>query len=119
MKAREAAERLAQLERQLADAEAARAAQEQAEAALAILRIPDKSIAELEKLGIEIARLGALAEAARPTVQIAYAPGAAAVAFDGIALSDGEPRAYDGQARLDIPGSRWHEPGNRKRAGRR
>ena len=104
MKARDAAERLAEIEQKLAAAEATRTEIEQEEAALALLRLPDKAVAELESLGVEIARLRAVAEAGRPSVTIAYEPQAVAVSLDGRPLIGGEPRSYDGQAELTIPG---------------
>lgn len=104
LRSREAAERLAELEQRLAAADTARGGIEEGEAAIAPLRLSDKSVAELESLDIEIAKLRAVAQAGRPSVTIAYEPGASAVMLDGKALTDGEPLSYDGQARLSIPG---------------
>lgn len=103
--AREAQARQAALRERLAGAEAARHALEQAEAALAVANVPAGAIDELQALEIDIARLRAVEEAARPSVAMAYEPGAAArIAMDAVALGDGEERGYDGQARLVIPG---------------
>lgn len=104
LRAREAAERLAELERRLAAAETCRQDIEQAEAALALLDIDAKAVAELERLDVDIAGRRAAAEAGRPSVSIAYAADAPAVTVDGRALADGEPHAYDGLAVLAIPG---------------
>jgi len=70
-----------------------------------LLRLPEKAVAELESLDIEITRLRALAQAGRPSVTVAYAEGCeATVSLDGTPLTDGEARAYDGQATLLLPG---------------
>ncbi len=104
MNARDSAERLAALETSLEAAEAARQAIETGEAELALLRLPEKAVAELEALEVELAKLEAVAEASRPSVAIAYAPGAPAVSLDGLPLIEGQPRSHDGKARLQIPG---------------
>src|SRR5690606_23007673 len=72
LNAREAAERLAEMEKKLAEAETVRREIEEGEAALALLRLPEEAISELEALDIEIARLKAVAEADRPSIAIAY-----------------------------------------------
>lgn len=102
--AREAAERLTDLEQKLKAAETTRREIEEEEAALALLRLPDKAVAELEALDVEIARLRAVAEAGRSSIAIAYEPQAPIVSLDGEPLSEGNPRSYDGQAELAIPG---------------
>lgn len=105
LRARAAAERLAGLKERLDAAEALRLAIEQAEAGLAAERIPAESVDALEALEIEIAKLRAVAEAARPSVTVTYDDGAAVrVTMDGLALADGEERGYDGQAQLTVPG---------------
>jgi hypothetical protein len=104
LKARDAAEQLADLERKLETAEAVRRQTEEDEAALALLRLPEKAVAELEALDIEIARLRAATEAVRPSVAIAYEPQAPVATLDGEPLRGGEQRSYDGQAQLAIPG---------------
>ncbi len=104
MRARDAAGRLAELESMLERAEATRREIEEANAALALLNVPEPAVSELEKLEVEIARLEAVAEAARPSVAIAYAPQAAAVTLDGRPLAEGEPRSYESHAELAIPG---------------
>ncbi|MBL8581687.1 MAG: AAA family ATPase [Rhizobiaceae bacterium] len=103
-KAREAAEQLAELEQKLDAAEAARKEIEEGEASLALLRLPEKAVSELEALDIEIAKLKAVAEAGRPSVVIAYEPQAPIVSLDGEPLKDGEARSYGGRAELAIPG---------------
>lgn len=104
LNAREAAERLAELERKLDAAETVRRKIEEGEAALALLRLPEKAVSELETLDVEIAKLKAVAEAGRPSVAIAYEPQASAVSLDGKPLKDGEAHSYNGQAVLEIPG---------------
>ena len=102
--AREAAERLADMEKKLAEVETVRREIEEGQAALALLRLPEKAISELEALETEIAKLKAIAEAGRPSVAIAYEPQAPTVSLDGEPLRDGEARGYDGQAELAVPG---------------
>ena len=102
--ARKAAQHLAERERMLEEAEALRRAIEEAETALALLALPDKDIAQLEQLDIEIARLRAVAEAARPSATIAYEPHAPVVTLDDEVLEEGQARSYEGQVRLAIPG---------------
>ena len=104
LNAREAAERLASMERTLAEAESIRREIEEGEAALSLSRLPESAITELEALEIEIAKLKAIAEAARPSVAVTYEPQAPAVSLDGKPLKDGEAHGYDGQAELAIPG---------------
>jgi DNA repair exonuclease SbcCD ATPase subunit len=105
LRAREVADRLDALETRLQAAEAARAEIEQAEAALALLVLPSGVIEELEGLDVTIARLRAVAEAGRPSVEIVYEAGVTAKAtLDGIPLRDGQPQGYDGQALLALPG---------------
>lgn len=104
MRARDAADRLAELEKRLADAEALRAQIEKADAELSAVRLPEKALDELEALETDIARLRAVAEAARPSVSVAYEPGAAAVLMDGKPIGDGEERSYDGRTELALPG---------------
>ncbi|EAQ36222.1 hypothetical protein NB311A_01919 [Nitrobacter sp. Nb-311A] len=105
LRAREAFERLAQLKDQLASAEATRQALEQGEAELSLLKLPSSAIDELQDLDVEIARLHAVEEAARPSISVDYQPDAfGPVTMDGNPLSDGKERTYDGQARLSIPG---------------
>lgn len=103
LKARDAAQRLTSLEQTLAAAEAMRKEIEDAEAVLALLRLPDKAVAELESLDMEIAKLKAVAEAGLPSVVISYEPHAPAVSLDGEPLKDSEPRSYNGRAQLAIP----------------
>ncbi|MFD1476936.1 ATP-binding protein, partial [Ancylobacter polymorphus] len=88
----------------LAAAEAARRALEAGDAALALARLPPGSLDELQALEIDIAKRRAVEEAARPSVTIEYAPGAAPILMDAVPLGEGEERGYDGQARLTLPG---------------
>lgn len=104
LEARKAAEQLDANERNLAEAEKTRFAIEQGEAALALLCIPEKAVTELEALDIAIAREKAVAEAALPSVTIAYAPEAPVVSMDGTPLEEGKSRSFGGHARMVIPG---------------
>ena len=104
-RAREASERLAEFKDRLAKAEATRVALEETEAKLAIAKIPLNAIGELQDLEIEIAKARAVAEAARPSVAIAYDNDMVnRVVMDGIPLSGGEERGYDARAQLSVPG---------------
>lgn len=103
-KAHEARTRQAALAERLAAAEAARQALEAADAALALAKVPPGRLDELQALEIDIAKRRAVEEAARPSVTIDYAPGAAPILMDGAPLGAGEERGYDGQARLTLPG---------------
>lgn len=104
-KAHEAHRRLADLQQRLAEAEKLRQSIEEGEAQLALLRIPTKSIEELQACEVEIAKLRAIDEAARPSISIHYeADTAGTVILDGQPLVDGEDRTYDGQARLEVAG---------------
>jgi hypothetical protein len=102
--AREARARQAALAERLAAAEAARQALEAADAALALARLPPGSLDDLQALEIDIAKRRAVEEAARPSVTVEYAPGAAPILMDAVPLGEGEERGYDGQARLTLPG---------------
>lgn len=102
--AREAAEQLAGLQQKLQAAEILRGEIEVEEAALALLNLPEGSVDELASLDIEIAKLRAVAEAGRPSISISYKPQAPLVSLDGEPLNEGEPRSYDAQAELAIPG---------------
>jgi DNA repair exonuclease SbcCD ATPase subunit len=104
-RAREASERLAEFKERLDQAEATRAALEETEANLALVKIPPRAVDELQTLEIEIAKVRALEEATRPSVAIAYdGEMATRVTMDGIPLTGEEERGYDGQAQLSVPG---------------
>jgi hypothetical protein len=104
-KAREAAHRLDELTERLNQAKAARQALEECEAKLALLTIPPGATDELQNLEIEIAKIRALDEAARPSAAIIYEAGAAGrVTMDGTPLMAGEERSYGTQAQLSVPG---------------
>ncbi|MBB6010817.1 DNA repair exonuclease SbcCD ATPase subunit [Aquamicrobium lusatiense] len=105
LKARDAAQRHAALLERLKLAEDARLSLEQAEAKHALIKIDPKTIDDLQALEVEIARLRALGDAARPSIAIVYEPGADhPIHMDGVALADGEERRYDGEAHLSVPG---------------
>ncbi|AOG12755.1 MULTISPECIES: DNA-binding protein [unclassified Agrobacterium] len=104
-KAREAYERLADLKQRLAEAEKVRQSIEESEAQRVLLQISARSIEELQACEVEIAKLRAFDEAARPSVSIHYeAEAAGRVTLDGKPLTDGEDRTYDGQAWLEVEG---------------
>ncbi|MCB1447609.1 MAG: DNA-binding protein, partial [Rhizobiaceae bacterium] len=104
-RARAALEHRAALMERLGKAEAARQALEECEARLALLHVPPKALDALQALEIEIARIRAVEDAARPSVSIAYRDDVAArVTMDGTVLPDGEERGYDGHAKLLVPG---------------
>ncbi|HEX8056733.1 MAG TPA: DNA-binding protein [Novosphingobium sp.] len=104
-KAREAADRLAELKDRLRRAEEVRQAIEESEAQLAQTTIPAGAIDELGDLDIEIARIRAVRDAARPTVSIRYDQGVTArVTMDDEPLGDDDELGYNGHARLVAPG---------------
>lgn len=104
-KAREAAARRAEWEEQLRHAEQLRTTIEGCNAQLAGLRLPKGAVDELAELDIEIGRLRAVQDAARPSVRIAYdTPTAPRITMAGVALNEGEERSYDAHAQLVTPG---------------
>lgn len=105
LKARDAAGRHAALLERLKQAENARLSLEQAEAKYALIRIDPKTIDDLQALEVEIARLRVMGDAARPSIAIVYEAGAVhSIHMDGVALTGGEERRYDGAAQLSVPG---------------
>ncbi|WP_182086670.1 AAA family ATPase [Aureimonas sp. ME7] len=104
-RARDAAARFAGLRDRMRQAETTRQALEACEAGLEPLRISPRAIDDLQALEIEIARLEAVAEAARPSVSIAYeANGDIRATLDGAPLTEGETRSYGSQASLHVAG---------------
>ena len=104
-KAREASERIAELQDRLRRAEEVRQAIEESEAQLAQTKIPAGAIDELGDLDVEIARIRAVRDAARPSVSIRYDQGVTArVTVDGETLGEEDELGYDGHARLVAPG---------------
>lgn len=105
LKAREAAEQLAELQSSLAQAETTRKAFEEGEATLALLAVPPKAVDQLQALEIEITSLRAEEAASQSTVGIAYDAGATGrILIDGSPLQDGEERGYVDHAQVSIPG---------------
>ena len=105
VRAREAGERRAAWEERLQRAEAVRGTIETCAAELARVRLPDGAVDELAELDVEIARIRAVQDAARPSVTVAYdSASAARVTMGGAVLGHGEERGYDGQAQLVAPG---------------
>lgn len=105
LKARDAAQRHAALQDRLKQADEARLALEQAKARHALVEIDPKAMDGLQALEVEIARLRAVEDAARPSITVAYEQGAAHfLNMDGVALKDGEERRYDGEAQVAVPG---------------
>lgn len=104
-RARAAAERHDELAERLRRAEEVRGSLEDGEAQLAQTTLPAGAIDELAELDVEIARIRAVLDAARPSVTIVYdAPGAPCVTMDGTALNHDEERGYGGHAQLSVPG---------------
>lgn len=104
LNAREAAGRLVEMERRLETADTIRKQIEEDEAALALLKLPEKAVTQLEELDIAIARSRAVADADRPSVAIAYEPQAPVVSLDGAPLKEGETLGFGELAELAIPG---------------
>jgi DNA repair exonuclease SbcCD ATPase subunit len=104
-RARAAEERREVQREQLERAEASRGVSEMGEAQLAQIRLPEGAVDELAGLDVEIARIRAIQNAARPSVTVAYAHGAdGRITMGGAELGDGEERGYDGHAQLIAPG---------------
>jgi len=104
-RARDASKRRAEVTKQLRLAEEARQVIEQGEAELAQIIIPAGAIDELAELDIEIVRLRAGRDAARPSIAVHYDAGAdGRITMDGAPLADGEERIYDGHAQLVAQG---------------
>lgn len=104
LKAREAHERLGELQQKLEGAEVVLKEIEQAEAEVVLLKMPEKAVTELENIDVEIAKFRAVAEAGRSSVGIAYEPHSPIVSLSGEPLREGKQRSYNGQAELTIPG---------------
>ena len=104
MKARETAQRLTELQDKLKTAEDIRRQIEEADAALKLLALPDDAVPKLEQLDLEIVKLRAVAQAARPSVEVTYEPQAPGITLDGHPLENGEPRSFQGQAKLHVLG---------------
>lgn len=105
LKSREASKRLAELRQQLGKAEATRQVIEENEAKFVLVKIPASAIDELQGIEIDIAKLRAVEEMARPSAAVAYEMDAAhAVTMDGIPMVASDERRYDGQVQLVIRG---------------
>lgn len=105
LQAREATERLKDVERRLEQAESLRGQIESGTAAHAMLAIPHEAIERLEAIDIKIVRLRAAAEVGLPTLRMDYDSGTAgSVTIDRQPLPDGEDRGFSGIVKLDIPG---------------
>lgn len=104
-RAKEASAKRSEVEERLRHAETVRTTIEDCKARLAQLRLPSAAIDELAALDVEIARIRAVHEAARPSVKVAYESGVAGgISLDGAALSDGEERGYSGHGQLVVSG---------------
>lgn len=104
-RARDAAERRADIEERLCHAEEVRGTIESCDAQLAQLRLPAAAIEELAELDIEVARIRAVQEASRPSVAVTYDKALETrLTLDGVVLDDGQERGYDGHAQLVAPG---------------
>ena len=74
-------------------------------ARLAATRVSPKVIKELEDIEVQIVRLKAMRDAARPSVSVDYiAGGTSKIELDGHALQGGEDHTYTGHATLLAPG---------------
>ena len=105
IRVREAADRRAGFEERLTRAEAVRGTAETCEAEFAQLRLPADAVDELAGLDVELVRIRAVQQAARPSVTIAYVSGAAGrITMGGTILGEGEERGYDSHAQLVAPG---------------
>jgi hypothetical protein len=103
--ARQATAERAALATRLEQAEALRDEVELAEARLALLAIPAKSVERLQALEATIAGLEAVEAARRPMLSVAYEPGASVrISLDGEDLADGAERGFAEVAQLSIPG---------------
>lgn len=103
--ARDATERHAAVQAQLAEAESLRDKIEGATARLATLSVPDKLLEDLTALEIELARLEAARSAARPSLAMHYAdPANPSVSLDGTPLTPEMERSFTGTAVLEIAG---------------
>jgi DNA repair exonuclease SbcCD ATPase subunit len=104
-RAREVAERRTVVEERLQQAETVRATIENCEAQLTHLRLPPAAIDEVADLDVEIARIRAVQEAARPTVTVVYeSDSSGRVMLNGTELGDGDERGYDGNAEIVATG---------------
>lgn len=105
IKARADALRRGELEQRLAAAQAARLALEENTALFEQVSIPSEAVDALDKLELEIARLEAVEEAARPSVTMDYAADAIGPAcMEGADLIDGLERGYEDVAQITLPG---------------
>ena len=103
--ARDAAGRRAECDEHLRRAEEVRGTIEACEAQLSQVRLPAGAVDELASLDVEIARIRAVRDAARPSVRVAYEITAVTrVTMSGTVLSEGEERGYHGQTQLIAPG---------------
>lgn len=101
--ARAASDQLRDLSVRLEQAETARQHIEDGEAAIALLKLPEQRLAELQAIEIELVRLRAAQAATLPTLRIDYLPRSTArVVVDGQRLDDAEERGFAGSVRLDI-----------------
>ena len=104
-KAREDAQRLAELRERLASANELRGRIEQQEARLALTRISAKAVDELQAAELEIVRLRAIEQVSQPTVSVVYESDTTpAVTIDGVPMASGTVHPYAGQARLAAAG---------------
>lgn len=101
--ARKAAMELAELRIRLEQAETARKEIEEGEAALALLTIPERAVAQLQALEIELATLKAAKEASQPTFSVVYIEGGSShVTKNGTVVSGGVEYGFAGAVELEI-----------------
>lgn len=84
-------------------------------ARIAAAKVPSSAIRDLEDLDVQIVRLTALRDAARPSVTVEYeADTPVRLQLEGQDLAGGEDHAYDGHATLIVPSiGRVHLRSNR------
>ncbi|MNJ29107.1 chromosome segregation protein [compost metagenome] len=104
-RARDAIARSQTLKDKLARAIGIRGEIEILTAKIAAAQIPTSAIRDMEELDVQIVRLTAMRDAARPSVTVDYEAGAPArLQLDGRDLIGSEERTYDGHATLSAPG---------------
>lgn len=101
--ARDAAERFDAANASLQQAGAVRDRIEAGEALLATLQVPDKTLALLESLDLDLARQRAVQSTSLPSVSMAYADSSAGTVLrDGQPLAHAEEQSFSGTIELEI-----------------
>lgn len=101
--ARDAAERFDAASAILQEASAVRDRIEAGQALLATLQVPDKTLAQLESLDLDLARQRAVQSTSLPSLRLVYAdPSAPAVLLDGQPLAHAQQQSFTGTIELEI-----------------